>query len=143
VADIVTGIRERTSDTAASMTAMIAHVESGTELTRGASDVLGEILTAMRAMGETVPVMRTSLDQACDIITQEVAATEEMSALTKDITAAVSAVAEIAETNTDLAQGATAATEELTATVQGLYAEDLATVSAALSDDDTDPTDNN
>jgi methyl-accepting chemotaxis protein len=66
-----------------------------------------------------------------------------MSALTKDITAAVSAVAEIAETNTDLAQGATAATEELTATVQGLYAEDLATVSAALSDDDTDPTDNN
>jgi methyl-accepting chemotaxis protein len=64
-----------------------------------------------------------------------------MSALSKEVTAAVSVVAEIADATTDLAQGATAATEEVTATVQGLslYAEDLGEVSAALREHELVP----
>jgi methyl-accepting chemotaxis protein len=134
IGDIVAGIRERTTGTASSMSAMTEHVDTGRRLTSDAESVLTQIIEAMHAMGASVPAMRSSVERAHDIVSHEVAATQEMSALSKEVTAAVSVVSEIAEATTDLAQGATAATEEVTATVQGLslYAEDLAEVSAAL-----------
>jgi len=134
IGEIVAGISDRTTNASVSMEAMSVHVATGTDMTGQANDVLSQILTAMAQMGASVPAMRTSVELAQEIITKEVAATEEVSALSKLVVAAVAAVAEIADSNSLLAQEATAATEEVTATVQGLalYAEEIGDVSDAL-----------
>jgi methyl-accepting chemotaxis protein len=134
ISGIVAGIRDRTEGASAAVEGMAGEVGTGRELTAQANSVFADILAAMQAMVDSVPVMQASIESAREVAEVEVAATQEMSAMSGEISAAVQEIAGIADETTELAQTVTASTEEVTATVQSLtlYAEDLAGVSGKL-----------
>ena len=68
--------------------------------------------TAMEDIAGQIPVMAQRMDATRDVVEQEVAATQQMSAMAGEVTAAVGDVAGIASRTTELAQRVTAATEE-------------------------------
>jgi hypothetical protein len=80
-----------------------------------------------------LPAMRESVATAAEVAEQQVAATGEMTAMSRQVKEALSTMTEIAHQTTELAQGVTASTEEVTGTVQSLvlYAEDLEALAAS------------
>ena len=134
ISGIVAGIRDRTTGASAAVEGMAGEVGTGRDLTAQANSVFADILMAMQAMVDSVPIMQSSIESAREVAEVEVAATQEMSAMTGEISTAVQGIAEIADETTELAQTVTASIEEVTATVQSLtlYAEDLAGVSGKL-----------
>jgi methyl-accepting chemotaxis protein len=126
---LVKSIDERTSAAARAMTTVTAQVETGAAAAGEVGDVLGGIATSVETMCQRMPEMVETMGIAAGVVEGEVAATQEMAALTADLSQAMQVVARIAHGTTELAQRVTASTEEVTATVQGLtlYSEDIET----------------
>jgi methyl-accepting chemotaxis protein len=135
VQEIVRAIRASTAGSVGAIDGMRREVGEGSALTGEAQSVFNDISTAMDGVAEQLPVMERSIQATRTVAEEEVAATQEMSAMASEVTDAVRDVAAIAVRTTELAQGVTAATEEVTATVQSLalYGETLNEVCAELS----------
>jgi methyl-accepting chemotaxis protein len=124
IGSIVRRIEQETGGAADAISAMTDQVRTGAGLAEQANTVLGDILEATSTM---LPAMRESVATAAEVADQQVAATGEMTAMSRQVKDALSTMTEIAHQTTELAQGVTASTEEVTGTVQSLvlYAEDL------------------
>jgi methyl-accepting chemotaxis protein len=131
IGSIVRRIEQETGGAADAIAAMTEQVRGGAGLAEQANTVLHDILEATSAM---LPAMRESVATAAEVAEQQVAATGEMSAMSRQVKDALGVMTEIAHQTTDLAQGVTASTEEVTGTVQSLvlYAEDLEALAQKL-----------
>ena len=138
---IVGSLEQRTEQVTGSMALVTQESDEGALLAADAGRALGlilaaaeqtdgqvhQIVTAVQNVSGLMPGMVESMRHAAEVVEQEEAATREMGEISGRVSQAVDAVSEIAARTAQLAQNVTAATEEVTGTVQSLsvYADDL------------------